>query len=192
MATLEERGMRVNWVFATGYSLDPNIDPETLKSVGPSWGSWRTWRGCGTDNVICDDLAKSRELIGRAFQAVCNFHTRKSYYADLNRPVGVRFYDGDFDQECNNIEDIVAMHLAKDFSDIVILAGFDMGKVSPPADALQKHRLVNRHGLQYSLIAHSDPVQWVVIDHPAELDKSYQNLSNLTCDTMENVLKMLV
>ena len=184
--------MRVSWVFSANYSIDPSIDPERTKSVGPSWGSWRSWRACNTDNVICDDLSKSRELIGRAFQAVCNFYTRKSYYTDLNRPVGVRFYDGEYSQQCADIEDIVAMHLASENSDIVILAGFDLGKITPPTDPLERHRLINRHGLQYSMIAHSEPVQWVVIDHPAELDKSYQNLSNLTCDTMENVLQLLV
>jgi hypothetical protein len=83
-----------------------------IKSVGPVWGSWQTWRGCNTDNVICHQQQKSRELLDRAFQAVCNFYVPRSLYEPLGRPVGVRFYDGDFDQELDHIEDIVAMHLA--------------------------------------------------------------------------------
>jgi hypothetical protein len=192
VASLAERGMRVSWVFAVGYTLDPAIDPESIKSVGPSWGSWQTWRGCNTDNVICDQRAKAKELIDRAFQAVCNFHIRKSYYAELGRPVGVKLYEGDFDLACENIEDIVAMHLAKEQSDIIILAGFNLAEVTAPKDPLERHKKANRHGLIYSILAHSDAVQWVVIDHAADLDQSYQNLANLTCDKMDNVLKLLV
>ena len=111
--------MQVNWVFADGHQLDPAIDIEKLKSIGPTWGSWRTWRSCGTDNVICHDRSKAEELLTRSFQTSCNFYIPKKYYQELNRPAGVKLYEGDFTQELDHIEDIIALHLIASTSDIV-------------------------------------------------------------------------
>ena len=184
--------MRVNWVVSSTYQLDPTADPEKLKLVGPIWGSWRTWRSCSTDNVICYDFAKSRELIDRAFQAVCNFYVPRKYYQELNRPVGLKLYDGEFEHDINFPEDIVALHLAAGSSDIVLLLGFDLGEIFLPEDRYQKHRTQHQHGLIRSAISSQDAVQWVLVDHPRKLDLSYENLPNLTCDTMENALQLLI
>jgi len=192
MATSTERMMNVSWVFAAGYNLDPTVAVEQIKKVGPSWGSWKTWRSCGTDNVICDDLSKTRELLARAFQAVCNFHTRREYFMDLGRPVGLKWYNGEFNQQTNDIEDIIAMHLCCDNTDIVLLAGFDFSKPAAPADAFQRHKIANRHGLQHNILSRHPDIQFVIIDHPEEMDKNYQNLSNLTCDSLDNALQLLV
>lgn len=184
--------MRVNWIFADGYQLDPSVSIEQIKSVGSTWGSWRTWRGCGTDNVICHDRAKCIDLISRAFQAVCNFHVPKSYYQDLNRPMGVRLYEGDFNMDIDHHEDIVAMNLVANVSDIVLLVGFDFSLGNPPTDKFEQHKIQNYHGLIRSVINSNQTVQWVLVDHPAKLDKAYQNLPNLTCDSMANALQLLI
>ena len=184
--------MRVNWVIAGDFRLDPVLDPDQLKLVGPIWGSWRTWRACSTDNVICNDFAKSRELLDRAFRAVCNFYVPRKFYQDLGRPIGLKLYDGEFGQDVDHLEDIIAMHLASSVSDIVLLLGFNFGEIRLPEDRLQKHKINNWHGLIRSIISSDDRIQWVAVDHPAEIDKSYQNLPNLTCDTMENALKLLI
>ena len=184
--------MRVSWAIAEGYEFARDGELDTIKNVGPTWGSWKTWRGCKTDNVICHDRAKAQELIGRAFQAVCNFYIPKKYYQDLNRPVRVKLYDGDFEQELNHAEDVISLHLAAAESDIVLLLGYQLGKLDPPADAYEKHKLVNYHGLIRSTMNNNPNVQWVLIDHDGDLDKAYQNMPNLTCDTMDNVLKLLI
>ena len=184
--------MRINWIFASNYQLDPAISIDAVKAVGATWGSWRTWRNCGTDNVICHDRAKCLELINRAFQAVCNFYVPKSYYEDLNRPMGVKLYDGDFQHDIDHHEDIVSLHLVAGVSDIVLLVGFDLAEISPPEDKFEQVKLRNYHGLIRSAINNNQNTQWVAVDHPAELDKAYQNLPNLTCDTMENALQLLI
>jgi len=183
--------MRISWVVASDYQLDPSVDVEQIKSVGPIWGSWRTWRACGTDNVICHEQKKVRELLDRAFQAVCNFHIPRSLYEPLGRPVGCRLYDGSFDQELDGIEDIVAMHLAAADSDLVLMLGFDWTLPKTLEDRFERHKLTNRHGLIRGAISGTDRVQWVAIDSP-DLDKSYQNLANLTCDSLQNALKLLI
>ena len=191
LAALEGRTVKISWVAAADYKLDPAVDAEQVKSVGLVWGSWQTWRGCSTDNVICHQQHKSRELLDRAFQAVCNFYVPRSLYEPLGRPVGVRFYDGDFDQQLDNIEDIVAMHLAAAGSDIVLLLGFDLVMPETVTDRFDRHKLTNRHGLIRSAISERPTVQWVAVD-THDLDKSYQTLPNLTCDTMPNVLQLLL
>ena len=184
--------MRINWIFADRYQLDPSLNIDHIKSVGATWGSWKTWRSCGTDNVICHDRDKCMELIGRAFQAVCNFYVPKSYYQDLNRPMGVRLYEGDFAMEIDHHEDIVAMNLVADISDIVLLVGFNLDLSNPPTDTFEAHKLRNYHGLIRAAINSNQTTQWVLVDHPAKLDKAYQNLANLTCDTMAHALKLLI
>lgn len=182
--------MRVNWVFAHDYDLPPEIDSEDIKRVGASWGSWTTWRGCNTDNVICNEFARAKSLISRAFQAVCNFYVPRHLYQDLSRPLGVKLYDGDFSLETDHIEDIVAMHLASESSDIVLLVGFRLF-LTPASDAYANHKIKNYHGMIRSVIANSSDVQWVVVDHDQKLDTAYLALDNITCDRMENVLKLL-
>jgi hypothetical protein len=184
--------MRVNWVLASTYQLDPVRDPEHLKTVGPIWGSWHTWRSCGTDNVVCHEFAKSRELIQRAFQAVCNFYVPRQFYQDLGRPIGIKLYDGNFQDDVDHIEDIVSMHLAASVSDIVLLLGFDLAERDLPQDRLERHRFRNYRGLLKSVIAAQDRVQWVAVDHAGKLEPSLGELSNLTCDTMQNALQLLI
>lgn len=183
--------MRVNWAVATSYSLDPTVNIDLIKGIGPLWGSWQTWRGCGTDNVICHSAAKARDLLDRAFQAVCNFYVPRTEYEFLKRPVGVKLYEGAYQEQVDDIEDIIAMHLCGSASDIVLLLGYDLAPMPDDLAKLDQHRMVNRHGLMRSAIANAAQTQWVVVDHPRDLDPAYQNLPNLTCDTMSSVLQLL-
>lgn len=184
--------MRLSWIVATGYGLDPSIDIDKIKNIGSIWGSWQTWRGCQTDNVICHDLTKCRELMARAFQAVCNFYVPKNLYQELNRPIGVKLYEGDFHDDVYNIEDIIAGHLAAQYSDVVLMLGFDLSTQDASPDRMINHRNQNRHGLLRSMIGANINVQWVLVDPINNLDASYLELANLTCDTMDNVLQLLL
>lgn len=190
--TAQEHMMRVQWALANSYQPDPKIDLDSIKAIGPMWGSWKTWRSCNTDNVVCHPAAKARELLDRAFQAVCNFYVPRSQYEFLKRPVGVRLYEGEYAHEVDDVEDIVCLHLAGSQSDIVLLLGFNLEPITASEDRLATHKLVNRHGLIRGAFVSMPTVQWVVVDPPGKLDKAYQDLPNLTCDTMNNVLKLLV
>ena len=139
--------MRINWVVASDYQLDPAVDADLIKNIGPIWGSWKTWRSCATDNVICHDSAKGVELIKRNFQQTCNFYIPESSIKMLGRPSEVKVYGGKFLQEVDNIEDIVALHLASAQSDIVIMMGFDLSTVVDSADRFDTHKKKNYLGL---------------------------------------------
>lgn len=191
LGTAQERMMKLSWVIAQGHMLDPGISIESMKSVGATWGSWQTWREWSTDNVICHHPAKCRELLDRAFQAVCNFHVPRAQYEFLQRPVGVRLYEGDYNMDVDGLEDIVAMHLASHQSDIVLMLGFDLAPIVVSQDPLERHRLQNRYGLLRGTIVTNNRVQWVLVDHTKKLDKAYQALPNLSCDSMSSVLKLL-
>ena len=183
--------MRTNWVFSAKHSIGPEHDINTIKNIGATWGSWKSWRACGTDNVICHDHAKAQELLQRAFQSICNFYIPKKHYQDLGRPMGVRLYEGDFAEAVDDLEDIIAMYLVSGISDLVLLSGFNLSTPGPVSDRLAQHRIQNRMGLFYRIISASPKVQWVLVDHPGEIDQAYSKLPNLTCDKMQNVLKLL-
>lgn len=181
--------MRINWVFAAECKLDPEIDIEKLKSIGPTWGSWTTWRACATDNVICDGFAKSRDLFKRDFQKTCNFYIPRRYYLDLGRPTGAKFYDGEYQEQVDNIEDIIAMQIASTQSDIVLLLGFDWVLPTQITDRFDKHKIMNYHGLVRSTISNSKDVQWVAVTDQTP-DRAYADIANLNIDTLDNVLNM--
>ena len=183
--------MNITWVVATGYQIDPAVDVDAMKNIGPIWGSWSTWRSCATDNVVCHNLSKARELLQRDFQKNCNFYLPEQHHLELGRPTGVKYYGGKFDQEVDHIEDIVSMHLATAASEVVLLLGVDLLPMAELLDRFELHKLRNRYGLTRSLIAGHPNTQYVLIDHQKKLEKTFQDLPNLTCDSLGNVLKLL-
>jgi len=184
--------LNISWVLADSAVLDPTQDLEPLKQIGPFWGGWRTWRAYQTDNVICHDMAKADELLKRAFQAACNFYIPNSAYVALNRPMGVKVYEGDFVHDLVRREEIVAMHLAASISDIVLLVGFDFAEQPKLSDRLQEHQVQHYRGLATQAIRDNADTQWVLVDHPGQPHPNMADLPNLTQDTLSGVFKLLV
>lgn len=174
-------------------TYDPGIgaDVGVFKNIGPVWSSFRAWRACVSDNVVCHDSRHTQDLLRREFQKSCNFYIPVSHYQDLGRPTGVKLYEGDYLQEVQDIEDVICLHLAASVSDIVLMMGFDLRKPEAMEDRLQAHRLRNRLGLIRRVIADNAEVQWVLIDHPGEPDEAYLALPNLTQDNMHSVINLL-
>ena len=183
--------MNINWVLANQLDLDPTVDLDKLKSIGSLWGSWRTWRACQTDNVICHDAIRAEELINKQFATICNFYVSNTVYQNLEQPQRVQTYGGDFSHEVQEQDEIVAMHLAATASDIVLLLGFDWTAKPLPADADQKLLRHNYINLVREAIAGNARTQWVLIDHSGEIMPELSKLTNLTQDTMTKVFAML-
>jgi len=181
--------MRVCWVIADTFD-DPLIEPTRLANIGSTWGSWRTWRAWNTDNVLCNDANKAQDLIKRAFQAVCNLYIPKKAYVELQRPVGIKLYEGEFPTEFDAVEDIVAMHLVSSSSDLVLLLGFDLTEPDT-SDAYEKHKRKNYLAAFAAAVRMYPETQWVVLDHPDQFANNLSDLENITCDTYENVLQLL-
>lgn len=182
--------MKISWIFANSTVLDPVIDISAIKDIGPTWGSWRTWRGCQTDNVICHELRQAQELIQREFQSQCNFYIPQTVFTQLGQPSGVQLFDGDFKMELDNPEEIIAMHLSASQSDIVLLMGFDWTKKDLSTDRLVAHRTNNYRNLVKHAIANNSNTQWVLLDNDNNLIDEIKNLPNLSFDRFDNVLKI--
>lgn len=184
--------MKISWIVSYTHVWPADVGIEDIKNVGPIWSSWRAWRACHSDNVVCDDLGHARTLLVRAFQAVCNLHLPRRLYQDLTRPQGVRWYDGAYQEQVLCIDDIIAMHLSAQQSDVILLAGFDFGRSLSSGDAVQDHMTRNQKGLARQVILNNPLVQWVVLDHEPELDPAFVDITNLTCDSIQNALKLLL
>ena len=180
--------MEVSWVLSADYA-DPIVKSETIKNIGSTWGSWKTWRSWSTDNVLCADDKKAQDLIERAFHSVCNFYIPKESYTLLNRPAGVKVFDGNFPDDFPKQEDVIAMHLCSS-SELVLCLGFNLQEVTT-TDPKSKFLSKSYQAAVRSLIKNNPNTQFVFIDHPGELDKSFENLENISCDTYENVLQLL-
>lgn len=182
--------MNISWVLADSAEADPTVDLAEFKRIGAFWGSWRTWRAWQTDNVICHDQSKAAELIKRKFQTNCNFYIPNSVYTSVDRPDGVRVYEGDFVHDVDHQEEIVAIHLAATTSDIVLLFGFDLSELVPDADRLTAHRAQHHRNHIYQAIKDYNQTQWVVVDHTGDLDPNLSKLENISTDTLQAVLAL--
>ena len=183
--------MNIGWVLADAVVLDPTQDLAQLKNIGSFWGSWRTWRACATDNVICHDMKQADTLLTRQFQTQCNFYIPNDIYIALNRPNGVKLYEGKFVHDIDRQEEIVAMHLAAGHNNIVLLLGFELQDKPKNPDKLIEHKIQHYQNLVKQVIISSPNTQWVLVDHPGEIGKIYKELDNLTKDSMTSVISML-
>jgi len=181
--------MRVSWIIADSFS-DPAVDPETLADIGSTWGSWRTWRAWRTHNVLCYDGAKARDLITRAFQAVCNLYISQTAYNEVGRPAGVKLFNGEFPAEFDSIEEIIGMHLIAEQNDLVLLLGYDLSEPDT-SDAYEKHKRKNYLAAFAAAVRMYPDTQWVLLDHSDNLPENVSDLENITCDTYKNVLELL-
>ena len=101
---------------------------------------------------------------------------------------GVKLYEGEFLHDVEHKEEIVALHLAASVTDIVLLLGFDFSEQPKQADRLLEHRAHNYRLGVNQVLTDNNQVQWVLIDHPADIMKMLSNLENLSKDTMETAL----
>lgn len=171
------RDFAVSWVLGQGWNPDPTLDLDLLRDAAPTWGSWQTWRACGTHNVICHDPQQAQRLVSRAFHAVCNLYVPQAVWDTLGQPQGVRVYGGDFPDIVDRAEDIVALHLAAAHSDITLIVGMTL-EPNSVREAMVRGRVLQ------------DPVQqWVWVDQ--ELPQNLRDLPNITCDDLPTVLKLL-
>lgn len=183
--------MKISWVLSEYTWIDHKIDINALKDIGSFWGSWKTWRNCSTDNVVCNDLGHARNLISRKFNEACNFYIPERFYIDLERPDNVKLFGGQFNFELDCPDDVISMQLASTQSDIVLLYGFDWSPAPKKQDRLDEHRAQNYRTAIKHAIEDMPSVQWVLIDHAETLMPEIKNLENLTVDTLSNVLSML-
>lgn len=183
--------MNISWVLADSATADPTIEIAELKRLGAFWGSWRTWRAFQTDNVICHDQKKADDLIKRNFQTNCNFYIPNAVYTSLDRPDGIRLYEGAFVHEIDRPEEIVAIHLAATTSDIVLLFGFDLTELASDPDRLALHRAQHHRNHIRQAIKDFNQIQWVVVDHTGDLDPNLVNLENISTDSLQAVLSLV-
>jgi hypothetical protein len=183
--------MKINWVVADSMAVDPTIDAERLKNVGSIWGGWKTWRSCSTDNVVCHNLHDARKLISKSFHIKCNLYLSQSNYQELDRPLGVKLYQGDFHLDVDRPDEIVSLHLASTNSDIVLLLGFDLNEKNLDSDKLAKHKWHVYKNYVRQIIADKPDIQWVLLGSNEQLDKEFKKLKNLQFDSLDNVLKQI-
>lgn len=184
--------MNIQWVLADNVIIDSTVDIQRMRKCGAFWGSWKTWRAYNTDNVICNNMTKAEDLIKRAFQTTCNFYISNKVFNLINRPKGVRLYEGDFmDHDVENQDELVAMNLAASICDVVLLIGFDWSEKPKNKDKLKEVQARNYRGLVHQAIKSTPHVQWILVDHSEDISKDLSELPNLDKDTLSNVLDLL-
>lgn len=188
MESNQGSAMKITWVLSDTVDIDPTVDLDQLKNIGPFWGGWRTWRSYHTDNVVCHEVSEARNLVSKNFHTRCNLYIPSSFFGEVGRPDNVRVYNGEFHEIVDHPDSIVSMHLAAAHSDIVLLLGFDISPKQLDSDRLARHKWHNHCQYVYHIIKGNAQVQWVVLDHPPKIEKIFKDLPNLLFDSTANVL----
>lgn len=184
--------MNIKWVLADNLVLDPTIDIARMKQCGTFWGSWKTWRAYNTDNVVCHDKEKAKDLISRDFHKTCNFYIPNSVYQSLDKPSRVLLYEGDFmGHKVSNPDELVSMNLAASTADVLLLAGFDWSEQEQDPDPDRELCAKNYRGLVLQAIKSYPDVQWILVDHSKELRPELLEFSNLDRDSYDAVFRIL-
>lgn len=176
--------MNISWVFGDDVRIENSRDLTAIKSIGPTWGGWRSWRYTNSDNVVCADAKKTAELLGTRFYQNCNLYLPDALRRDSEWPREVRVFGGEFPVEVERREEMIAMSLAGSISDIVLLYGFKFD-----SESWQSRDEYSRGFIVHTLS--SLRTQWVIVDHVDEIVNEISDLSNFSTDSLINVVTLM-
>jgi hypothetical protein len=175
--------MNVSWVLAEHAILPANVSASTLNSVAPVWSSWRHVRGYQVDNAVCYDTAAAQQLIDHDWHQLCNLYV-PTELQQKTKKCPVYAFGGTFDFDIASHDDIVCLHLAASQNQVVLLLGFDLA----PTNVSSQLTYLD---LIHTTIDSYPDVQWVLVNHSHNLYNKVKQLTNLTCDSINNVLNLL-
>ena len=190
MAGTQSSGLSISAI------IDSNASDATkwiadIKEHVPTWGSVSTWQSWKTDNVVVSNYSEAVGLLKRKFQQQCNLYLPQNLYADLERPLNVKLFNGSALDDIHQPDQLIAMHLTGMSSDIVLLLNFDLAEYTI-TDKYQNH-LRKKYLSQVLIAINAYPlVQWVCVDHTKKLHNSFKDLPNLTIDSVKNVKAFLI
>lgn len=178
--------MKICWVISEDIPADL-LDPKVIKDTTISWGSWKTWKEYKTDNCVCTDTDEAKNLIERAFHAVCTLYIMQESYAKVGNPVGVKLFNGQFKNDgVSNKDDIVTLNLAVPQFDIILMSGFNFSPITEVNSSREEYYFNVRE-----LMKANSTTQFVLVDYSHELASWVGELDNVTQDTIDNVTDLL-
>ena len=182
--------MKVCWILSEDIPSDL-IDPKVIKDTGTSWGSWKIARKYTPDNCICSRNTEASPLVQHGFQNTCNLYIPQDSFKVVGSPANVRLFNGKFQNNISNSDDIIALNLAVPDSDIVLLAGFNFSPVLNTDDKAKQESKLEYYFNIRGIIKTNSQTQFVLVDYKHELASWTNELENLTQDTIGNVMSLL-
>ena len=174
--------MNLNWVLAEHAVLASSVTGNSLNNTAPVWSSWRHVRGYQVDNAVCYNPSVAQQLIDQEWHKLCNLYVPDAVI-QKNPTSPVRAFAGSFDVNIPSQDDIVCIHLAAAQSNVVLLLGFDLD-----SSTSEKQTYID---LIYAVMDSYPTVQWVMIDPIGKPEPRFFELTNFTCDSIQNVLNLL-
>jgi hypothetical protein len=182
--------MRINWALSHVFVTCDDLDWQRIQNCAPTW-SGAGKKAITAQNTICSDPATCLQLLKSAAYTRTNIYVPHDFWQAQGQPAVARVFQGTPYPNIANVDDIIALHLAAAHSDIVLMLGFDFCLKPGAIDAKTAKVMQDYHGLLRSLIVNSPETQFVAIDQPEILSPSYQDIANLTCDTLQAVLTLM-
>ena len=188
---MESDWVKYCWMVRKDYDPGQHIGHERMKAVCAIWGSWQSWRTCATDNIIVEDFADARRLLDRELHTRTNMWTHEENFDLLGRPDTLSLHNITIDKSLRDKNDLVALALSAARHEIVMCAGFDLTFDDAETDRLERHEQKRFLSAVANIAKGFDQTQFVFIDLPGEPAENFEGLSNVTRDSMDNVLALV-
>jgi hypothetical protein len=189
MNAIKGSDMKICWIISE-HSKKKVTESSALKDVAPTWGSCSIYDTYEVDNIVCNDLKIAEQLTRRNVQSSSNFYLSADNHKTLGNPSGVNIYQGGFaDTNINNKDDIVALNLVMQQYDIVLLLGFSFAKPKSKDDLAKHKQEAYLHNIR-TIIKENPEKQFVLVNYKGKLSKDFNELENLTRDSLSNVLEV--
>lgn len=183
--------LRINWIVANTPSPTASTAIKTLNPSAKIWGGWSSWHAFMTDSIICHDHEKAVALVEKKFYRSNKLFFPATFKIDLGVLQNVVYYGGEFAHEIDNREEIVAMHLCGNQSDIVLMHGFDWRHLATHTDEFDLYKKHCYKNLVVEAVKAMPNTQWVLVDHTQMPFDELEGIDNVCCDTLDNVKTLI-
>lgn len=174
--------MKIATVVANGYKTSL-VTPYELRKIGAVWGSIEAYNLWRADNVVCYSNEASKIALNLGVNQDAYLFAHNSNFNALGKHPRLHYFGGDFPTAFTRTDEVVAMNLAGEYFDLVILLGCNLSHEDEGDQA-------NYVQAVKSAITQHSGTQWVaVLDRP-NFSAEFNSLDNFTTDNIDSVISL--
>ena len=183
--------MKIAWLFSEQLAKTAKLDESAIKENAPTWGSCTVLGQFPVDNIICNNIKTVKALVDRDVQKQTNLFVPQKHINQLGNPPNLKGFQGEFkDTNINFKDDIIGLNIVASMYDIVLLVGFKFTKPKSKDKLVQHKQFAYIHNVQ-TIIKQNPDKQFVLVNQKGKLSAEFDELENLTRDSLSNVLELI-
>ena len=174
--------MKIATIVANDYTTNL-ITPQDLRKIGAVWSSLDAHNRWLSDNVVCYSNESARIAVNLGVNNNNHFFINSANFDAIGKQKNIHYFEGNFPGEFTRPDEIIAMHLAGMYFDLVILLGFDLSH----SDDGDQARYISS---AMAAIQTRENTQWVAVLPNNKVSERLVALDNFTTDTIDSILTL--